>query len=97
MDTRPPLPLSQVACPESMETRRLTKRDLSRYNGKDGAPTFIAYEGKVYDVSGSFLWQNGRRQAVHLAGDDLTRSLTDAPQDADVIRRFPMVGRLEAE
>ncbi|MEK6717037.1 MAG: cytochrome b5 domain-containing protein [candidate division NC10 bacterium] len=77
-----------------MQKRRFTKRELGRYNGKDGAPAFIAYEGRVYDVSRSFLWQNGRHQAVHAAGGDLTGSLDEAPHHADVLKRFPMVGTL---
>jgi predicted heme/steroid binding protein len=39
--------------------RRFTRKELAQYHGKDGAPAFIAYEGKVYDVSHSFLWQDG--------------------------------------
>jgi hypothetical protein len=33
---------------------------------------FIAYERRVYDVSGSFLWQNGRHEFLRPAGTDLT-------------------------
>lgn len=80
-----------------MQKRRFTKRELGRYNGKDGAPAFIAYKGRVYDVSRSFLWQNGRHQAVHAAGGDLTSSLDDAPHDVDVLKRFPMVGTLRVD
>ena len=28
---------------------------LSEFNGKDGKPTYVAHEGKVYDVSASKL------------------------------------------
>ena len=59
--------------------RRFTRKELARYNGKDGAPAFIAYEGKVYDVSRSFLWQDGRHQVLHTAGVDLTAGLDQAP------------------
>jgi predicted heme/steroid binding protein len=52
---------------------------------------------EVGDVSRSFLWLNGRHQAIHTAGDDLTGNLDEAPHDADVMSRFPMVGTLEAE
>jgi len=80
-----------------MQKRRFTKRELGRYNGKDGAPAFIAYEGRVYDVSRSFLWQNGRHQAVHAAGGDLTGSLDEAPHPVDLLKRFPMVGTLRED
>ena len=80
-----------------MRKRRFTRRELARYNGKDGAPAFIAYEGRVYDVSRSFLWQDGSHQALHAAGGDLTASLEDAPHPADLLRRFPMVGTLRED
>ena len=80
-----------------MQKRRFTKRELGQYDGKDGAPAFIAYEGNVYDVSRSFLWRIGMHQAVHAAARDLTSSLPEAPHDADLIKRFPMVGTLSAD
>ena len=75
--------------------RRFTKNELGQYNGKDGAPAFIAYEGKVYDVSCSFLWQDGRHQVLHTAGVDLTASLDQAPHGADLLERFPVIGMLD--
>lgn len=80
-----------------MQTRRFIKNELSRYNGKNGAPAFIAYKGRVYDVSRSFLWSNGRHQVVHAAGCDLTGSLHEAPHDASLLNRFPVVGTLSAD
>ena len=77
--------------------RRLTKKELAQYNGKDGAPAFIAYEGKVYDVSRSFLWQNGQHQVLHTSGVDLTADLDQAPHGADLLQRVPMVGILEED
>jgi predicted heme/steroid binding protein len=74
--------------------RRFSKKELAQYNGKDGASAFIAYEGKVYDVSRSFLWQDGRHQVLHTAGTDLTASLDQAPHGADLLARFPVVGML---
>ncbi len=75
--------------------RRFTKKELAQYNGKDGALAFIACEGKVYDVSRSFLWQDGRHQVLHIAGVDLTASLDQAPHGADLLERFSVVGMLE--
>lgn len=80
-----------------MEKRRFTKNELGRCSGKDGTPTYIAYEGGVYDVSRSFLWQEGEHQAIHAAGSDLTRSFDEAPPDASALDRFPMVGTLEGD
>ena len=75
--------------------RTFTNEELRQYNGKDGAPAYIAYKGKVYDVSNSFLWQQGKHQVVHFAGLDLTQALDDAPHGPDLLERVPMVGTLE--
>lgn len=74
--------------------KRFSKEELARYNGKNGAPAYIAYKGKVYDASNSFQWKNGRHQVVHNAGEDLTDALEQAPHGADMIERLPMVGNL---
>jgi predicted heme/steroid binding protein len=74
--------------------RRFTKKELAQYSGKDGVATFIAYESKVYDVSRSFLWQDGRHQMLYTAGADLTGSLDQAPHGADLLERFPVIGWL---
>jgi predicted heme/steroid binding protein len=80
-----------------MENRRFNRKELSRYDGKDGAPAFVACRGVVYDVTGSFLWPNGTHQVLHAAGRDLTESLHEAPHDAVVLTQFPIVGFLEAD
>ena len=77
--------------------RRFTKEELALYNGKDGASFYIAYRVKVYDVTDSFLWQNGLHQALHSAGEDLTYSLDEAPHGADLLSPFPVIGILEGE
>jgi len=75
--------------------KRFSKGELAQYNGKNGAAAYIAYEGKVYDVSGSFLWKNGRHQVLHNAGRDLTETIKQAPHGADMLERVPMVGMLD--
>lgn len=71
-----------------------TKEQLAKFNGQDGAPTYIAFKGKVYDVTGSGLWELGEHQGMHIAGADLTMELADAPHDEEVFSRFPVVGNL---
>jgi predicted heme/steroid binding protein len=74
--------------------RTLSREELAHCNGQNGAPAYIAYNGKVYDVSHSFLWQKGRHQVRHLAGVDYTGGLDQAPHGADLLERLPVVGRL---
>jgi predicted heme/steroid binding protein len=77
--------------------RSSTQEELSQHSDRDGVPPYVAHEGKVYDVSGSFLWRGGRHQASHRAGQDLTGQLGRAPHGADRPERFPVVGELQQE
>ena len=38
------------------KSKNFTIRELKEFNGRDGKPTYVAFKGKVYDVSGSSLW-----------------------------------------
>lgn len=74
--------------------KEFTEEELARYNGKNGNPAYVAYRGKVYDVSDSFLWRDGVHQVLHVAGLDLTVALDQAPHGGDALERFPVVGIL---
>jgi len=74
--------------------RGFTREELAQYNGRDGRPILISHRGKVYDVSESFLWQDGRHQVLHRAGVDLTGDLDKAPHGEDLLERFPVIGTL---
>lgn len=75
--------------------RRFTKKELAKYDGKGRTRTYVAYKGRVYDVSQSFLWQHGKHQVLHTAGKDLTDSLAEAPHGPELLEKFPLVGILE--
>lgn len=57
----------------------------------EGRVTFC-YAGKIYDVTGSKLWREGRHAKQHEAWHDLTDSLAGAPHGPEVFDRFPVVG-----
>jgi predicted heme/steroid binding protein len=71
-----------------------TRKQLAQSRDRNGIPVYIAYEGKVYDTSGSFLWQKGRHQARHTAGVDYTNGLDQAPHGPDLLERLPLIGVL---
>jgi len=73
--------------------KTFTREELNRYNGADGRPTYVAYKGKVYDVSESPLFEYGMH-FEHYAGEDLTDSMAEAPHGEEVLRDIPVVGRL---
>ena len=77
-----------------MEMRQFLKKELARYNGLNGAPAYVAYDGKVYDVTESTMWEGGNHQGVHGAGIDLTADMDDAPHSSNLLDDFPVVGEL---
>jgi predicted heme/steroid binding protein len=74
--------------------RKFTLEELKNYDGKDGRPAYIAYKGKVYDVTDDFLWTGGDHQGEHAAGRDLTEEMALAPHGDDVVERVKLVGVL---
>lgn len=72
-----------------------TSEELAKYNGKGGQSCYIAYNGLVYDVTGSYHWKNGEHWVLHKAGKDLTDELIDAPHFDDLLEKFEIVGRFE--
>ncbi|MGD2206768.1 MAG: cytochrome b5 domain-containing protein [Anaerolineae bacterium] len=74
--------------------QRFTREELADYDGKNGGPAYIAFEGRVYDVSHSFQWQRGRHQVRHQAGVDYTDGLDQAPHGSDLLERLPVSGLL---
>ena len=71
--------------------KKFTWEELAQYDGKNGNPVYVAYKGKVYDVSASFLWKDGNHQVLHSAGVDSTVALEQAPHGVVVLERFPVV------
>ncbi len=65
---------------------------LKHYDGQEGRPCYFAYQGKVYDASGSRLWPSGMHMKRHPAGADLSEALGLAPHQAEVMERLPVVG-----
>jgi predicted heme/steroid binding protein len=74
--------------------RKFTLEELKNYDGKDGRPAYIAFKGKVYDVTDDFLWMGGDHQGEHVAGKDLTEEMALAPHAEDVLERVKLVGVL---
>jgi len=70
-------------------------RELALRNGQDMDEIWIACDGKIYDISNSRFWRNGRHYIDHWAGQDLTEEIKLAPHSADVFRKFKIVGILK--
>jgi predicted heme/steroid binding protein/uncharacterized membrane protein len=75
--------------------KEFTSEELLSFNGKEGRPVYIAFEGKVYDVSKSFLWSKGLHMNRHPSGKDLSAEISAAPHGLEVFERYPQVGVLK--
>jgi predicted heme/steroid binding protein len=83
-----------LVCILANTERKFTLEELKQYDGKNGRPAYIAYKGKVYDVTGSFLWIDGNHQGEHQAGRDLTEELSKAPHGEETLERVLIIGVL---
>lgn len=70
-----------------------TLSQLALRNGQDRDEIWVAFEGKIYDVTRSRLWRNGKHYE-HWAGQDLTLEMKDAPHLATVFDKFEVIGLL---
>ncbi len=76
-----------------MDLPVFSRSQLALRNGQDKPQVWIAYQGKIYDVSDSRLWNKGKHYE-HWAGQDLTDELKDAPHTEKVFEKFTVVGWL---
>ncbi len=73
--------------------QKYKKNQLALRNGQDYDEVWVAYKGKIYDLTDSRLWRNGKHYE-HWAGQDLTEELPDAPHTDEVFKKFKVVGEL---
>ncbi len=64
--------LESTELPMADTLREFTREELRGYDGQDGKPVYVAYEGRVYDLSESKMWRTGTHMKKHAAGTDLT-------------------------
>jgi predicted heme/steroid binding protein len=76
--------------PSTLSTKTFTKEELSKYDGQNGNPPYVAVDGIVYDMSDVF--KNGSHYQ-HIAGQELTNEfyLRHAKNE---ITKYPVVGNL---
>jgi predicted heme/steroid binding protein len=78
-----------------METnRKFTLDELGKFDGKEGRPAYVAYNGKVYDVTYASLWIDGNHMREHDAGRDLTAGMDASPHGDRVVESMKLVGVL---
>ncbi len=75
--------------------KEITPEELLTFNGKEGNFLYIAFEGKIYDVSKSPLWSKGIHMNRHPSGKDLSGEISAAPHGPEVLERYSQVGILK--
>lgn len=77
--------------------KEFDEKSLKENNGEDGNPVYVAYKGKVYDISESKLWETGKHMNRHHAGGDMTSEIQAAPHTPEVLDKFLQVGTFTSE
>lgn len=75
--------------------KKFSKKELRTFDGQNGKPAYIAYNGSVYDVTDNLYWIDGNHLESHSAGTDLTSELDEAPHGPEVFEAAKKVGILE--
>ena len=76
------------------ELRKFTLDELRQYDGKNGRLAYIAFRGKVYDVTDNYLWGDGEHFGEHRAGQDTSDGLSNAPHGDEKLGAIVLVGEL---
>ena len=74
--------------------REFNRHELSLRNGKDKEEVWVCVDGLIYDVSASRLWSTGIHYD-HWAGQELDEELKDAPHLPEVLKKFPIIGKIK--
>lgn len=86
-----PLAPLQPTTPGNQAT--FTLQELSKFNGKDGNPAYVAVNGIVYDVTNNAAWA----AATHFgltAGKDLTNEFASCHGGQPILSKLKIVGKL---
>ena len=74
--------------------KEYTLEELANFNGKSGK-VYIAFQGQVYDVTDSYLWEGGNHQGLHDAGLNLTKAMDEAPHGPEIFKDYPVIGTIK--
>lgn len=73
--------------------RDITLQELTKFNGKDGNPAYVAVNGVVYDVTNNAAWA----AATHFgltAGKDRTDEFASCHAGQSILNKLKVIGKL---
>ncbi len=74
--------------------KSLTLKELSKYDGKNGNPAYIAVNGIIYDVTNDAVFKKSPHNSVIL-GADITKEFKVCHNaDESVLAKLPIVGKV---
>lgn len=79
--------------PPSNAGRLFTQDELSRYNGRDGNPAYVAVNGIVYDVTNTAAW-GGATHFGLAAGTDVTSRFASCHAGQPILSKLKVVGKM---
>lgn len=83
--------LMQPVAPGNYVT--FTPQDLSRFDGRNGNPAYVAIDGTVYDVTDNAAWAAATHFGLK-AGNDLTGAFASCHAGQPILSKLKVVGKL---
>jgi len=71
----------------------LTLGELKKYDGTNGNPAYVAYDGVIYDVTNDSNWSSGGHGG-NMVGTDITDKLNNAPHGTSKLSTLEAVGKI---
>ncbi|KAM5449166.1 Dihydrodipicolinate synthase [Microsporum audouinii] len=87
MQFRPKKPVALPAAPPPTVFRTFSPTDLLPFNGKDGAPVYLAVRGRVFDVTPGRNFYGPGGPYENFAGRDATRGLACQSFDEEMLTK----------
>ena len=87
----------QAAQQAVLDPGKITFENLKDFDGSSGKPACIIHDRKIYDVTESPKWKNGRHFGKHSAGMDLTEAIKGAPHGLEVLEKVKFVAEVKGE
>lgn len=83
-----------AASPQPGTDRLFTSDELSRYNGRNGNPAYVAVNGIVYDITSNAAW-GGATHFGLTAGTDVSSQFASCHAGQPILSKLKVVGKMQ--